>query len=94
MPKPYRILPTPGFKRDMRKLTRRNPPLLAAVEGLMTILKGDPHNRTREHAIAKLTDVPPGEGQWRIRTGAYRLRYDIFDQDVVLYALRHRREAY
>jgi mRNA-degrading endonuclease RelE of RelBE toxin-antitoxin system len=38
--------------------------------------------------------LKPGEGQWRIRAGDYRLRYDIFGRDVVLYAVRHRTEAY
>jgi len=42
----------------------------------------------------KLAGLKPGEGQWRIRAGDYRLRYDVFGHDIVLYALRHRKEAY
>ena len=39
-------------------------------------------------------NVEPGGGQWRIRSGIYRLRYDVVGRDVVLYSVNHRREAY
>ena len=58
------------------------------------MLQTDPYERAREHDIRKLTGVGQGEGQWRIRVGDYRLRYDIIQRDVVLYSFRHRREAY
>lgn len=64
------------------------------MEGLQTALSADPHNHTGEQDITKLTGVAQGEGQWRIRVGDYRLRYDIVGADVVLYSFRHRREAY
>lgn len=44
--------------------------------------------------IRKLAGVGQGEGQWRIRVGNYRLRYDIIGSDVVLYSFRHRRDVY
>ncbi|MBI2862853.1 MAG: type II toxin-antitoxin system RelE/ParE family toxin [Chloroflexi bacterium] len=94
MPPPFRILPTSRFQRDAAKLLTGNPGLTRVFERLNTILKQDPSNQTRQHPIKKLSDVSPGEGQWRIRAGDYRLRYDIVGNDVVLYSFRHRKEAY
>jgi len=90
----YRTLTTPAFERDSRKILRRNTRFLAVLEKMLTALGEDPYNRSGKHAIKKLAGLKPGEGQWRIRAGDYRLRYDIFGHDVVLYALRHRKEAY
>ena len=90
----YRTLTTPEFERDSRKILRRNARFLAVLEKMLTALGEDPYNRSGKLAIKKLAGLKPGEGQWRIRAGDYRLRYDIFGHDVVLYALRHRKEAY
>ena len=35
-----------------------------------------------------------GIGQWRLRVGVYRVRYDVTKQDAVLYRVRHRKEIY
>jgi mRNA-degrading endonuclease RelE of RelBE toxin-antitoxin system len=94
MPQSFRTRPTPHFERELRKLTRKNPRLTAVYEKAITILEEDPHNNSRRYDIEKLEDVKPGEGEWRIREGDYRIRYDIFGRDVVLYSFRHRREAY
>lgn len=91
---PFRLLPTSGYKGDVRKLTKRNPALVVIVEELLDILEQDPYNHSRQHKIKKLTGVPLGNGQWRIRSGDWRLRYDIEGSDVVLYSFRHRKEAY
>jgi mRNA-degrading endonuclease RelE of RelBE toxin-antitoxin system len=90
----YRTLTTPAFERDTRKILRSNARFLGAIEKVLTAIGEDPYNRSGKHAIKKLAGLKPGEGQWRIRAGDYRLRYDIFGHDVVLYALRHRKEAY
>jgi mRNA-degrading endonuclease RelE of RelBE toxin-antitoxin system len=37
-------------------------------------------NRNRRHQIKKLEGVPPGDGQYRPRSGRWRLRYDIWSQ--------------
>jgi hypothetical protein len=47
------------------------------IEELAGILRTDPLNSTRRHQIKKLTNVKPGDGQWRIRSSVYRLRYDV-----------------
>jgi len=90
----FRLLPTSAYKRDVRKLTKRNRQLLTLVRDLLQVLETDPYNHSGQHDIKKLTHVPPGQGQWRIRSGDYRLRYDIFGDDVVLYSFSHRKEAY
>ena len=90
----FRTLTTPTFERDTRKILRRNARFLRMLERMLAALEEDPYNRSGKHDIKKLAGLKPGEGQWRIRAGDYRLRYDILGHDVVLYALRHRKEAY
>ena len=85
---------TSRFRRDAQKLMKQHPELEEVLVRLRAALRGDPHNHTREPDIAKLTGVTQGKGQWRIRVGDYRLRYDIIGRDVVLYSFRHRREVY
>ena len=91
---PFKVLTTPAFERDFRKISRGQPALVDAMEELLTILRRDPHNRSGQHKIKKLAGYKAGEGQWRVRWKEYRLRYDIFGNEVVLYAFRHRKEAY
>ena len=78
MLQPFRTRSSPSFERDIRILTKRNPNLLPKVEEAAAILSVDPYNSTRRYNIKKLNAVRPGEGQWRIRIGAYRIRYDVF----------------
>jgi len=59
----------------------------------VAILAEDPHNRSGRYPIKKLAGLRPEGGQWRIRWGDYRLRYDISDDVVVMHSFRHRREA-
>ena len=94
MPRSFRLVSLPAFERDVRRRLRQHPEIIDRIQDARTALQQDPHNRSREHNIRKLTDVRPGEGQWRIRVGNFRLRYDISGRDVVLYSLRHRREVY
>jgi mRNA-degrading endonuclease RelE of RelBE toxin-antitoxin system len=91
---PYRILATPTFERETRKLKLRNPQIIKHLERMLEILRNDPWNRTLSHNIKQLKGVRSGEGQFRIRSGEWRLRYDITGQDVILHSFRHRREAY
>ena len=93
-PNPFRVLTTPAYERDFRTVSRGASTVLDAMEGLLAILRRDPHNRSGQHQIKKLTGCKAGEGKWRIRWKEYRLRYDILGNDVVLYSFRHRKEAY
>lgn len=94
MSAPYRILTTPGFDRDAKKTIGRNQKLTKVLAELLEILSEDPQNHTAKYQIKKLAGLRPGEGQWRIRSGNYRLRYDVFGTDVLLYSFRDRKEAY
>jgi len=90
----FRVVTTPSFEREFRKLSQRNAKLLHALEELVAVLTEDPHGGTGRHAIEKLAGLKPGEGEWRIRWREYRLRYDIFGSEVVLHSFRHRKDAY
>ena len=90
----FRIFTTAAFDRSMKRLAKKNPDISDMFEALLAILAADPQNASRRHSIKKLTDVEPGEGQWRIRSGVYRLRYDIRDDIVTLHSINHRKDAY
>jgi mRNA-degrading endonuclease RelE of RelBE toxin-antitoxin system len=90
----FRVLTTPSFERDFRKMSKGNPALAKALEELLAVLAEDPHNRSGKHPIKKLAGLKSGEGQWRIRWREYRLRYDIFGTEVVVHLFRHRKESY
>jgi mRNA-degrading endonuclease RelE of RelBE toxin-antitoxin system len=90
----FRVVTTPSFEKEFRKLARGNAKLLDAFQDLIGVLSEDPHGRTGIHPIKKLAGLKAGEGRWRIRWREYRLRCDIFGRDVVLHSFRHRKEAY
>jgi mRNA interferase RelE/StbE len=71
------------FRRDLRRLdvqTHRR------VLDVLDQLQADPYQGGR------LTNVPIG--QWRMRVGDYRIRYDIEGNRILLYRVRHRRDIY
>ena len=90
----FRLLPSTRFKCDLEDVLKRNREITRKLEPLKMILFHDPYNSSSRYDIKKLKDVPVGEGQWRIRVGKYRLRYDIIGTDVILYSFKHRKEAY
>ena len=90
----YRLVSTSSFERDVRTLTKRNLKLLSQIESSLDILEEDPRNVSQQYPIKKLVGVKPGQGQWRIRLGNFRLRYDLIGNDVILYSFKHRKEAY
>jgi len=94
MPSNFRIHITSHFKRDAQRVITQNPELGIALEQVKSILTQDPYNKTRRFDIKKLKNIEAGKGQWRIRVGKYRLRYDILDKDIILYSFCHRKEAY
>jgi len=90
----FLVLTTPAFERQVRKAVRIRPDLSNALEEVVAVLRSDPHNTTGKHKIKKLSGVSPGDGQWRIRFGDYRARYDVFRKEVVLHSFRDRKDAY
>ena len=90
----YRVASTPAFERGARKLIRKAPRVEDVLEILCAVLQVDPLNTSRRHNIKKLAGVEPGNGQWRIRSGVYRLRYDVHGRAVILHSISHRSDAY
>ncbi len=90
--KGFEVRTTKHFDRALKKLARAHPDLAEEYEAILPILSADPFNKTRRHPIKKLEGVRPGEGQYRIRTGRFRVIYDIEGQAVFLKACAMRRE--
>ena len=79
----YQVLHTPTFRRTFDKLdglTQRR------VLQVLHKLEENPY------IGLKLKDVEIG--QWRLRVGDYRIRYDIDGDKVVLHLVKHRRDIY
>ena len=79
----YQVVHTPTFRRSFDKLdalTQRR-----VLESLHK-LEEDPYIGLKLKA-ARI-------GQWRLRVGDYRIRYDIHDDTVVLHLVKHRSEVY
>ena len=82
----YRIEVSPAASRQLRKLdlgARRR--IQAAVQLLAT--------NPRPPGAKRLVG---GDGEWRVRTGDYRIVYEIHDQVllVLVLAIGHRRDIY
>ena len=58
----------------------------------ISILSVDLYNKSQKYPIKKLQGVPAGEGQYRLRSGRFRFRYDIAEREVVLLYCGLRRE--
>jgi mRNA-degrading endonuclease RelE of RelBE toxin-antitoxin system len=89
----FSVRTTPRFARLARSLTDQHPqefPLRYA-EALVS-LETDPYNTNRQRPIKKLEAVRPGDGQYRLRLGRFRFRYDIAGNEVVLISCGLRRE--
>ena len=80
----FLVLATSHFDRELKKLVARHPELPEHYRGIVLALKQDPYNRSRRSLIKKLQGVQADEGQYRIRSGRFRFRYDIEGQSVYL----------
>lgn len=94
MPRQYRVIVLPGFEREVRRLRARFPRVYASLLRAIELLETDPFNLDSHAQIRKLVDVPAGEGQFRLRLGDYRLRYDVVGNEVILHSMRPRRDSY
>lgn len=88
----FSVRSTARFEREYKALVKRHPDLDSHFRKAVEILRQDPYNHSRAHPIKKLQGIAPGEGQYRIRLGRFRLRYDIEDQTVFLVYCGLRRE--
>ena len=82
----YRIEVAPGAVRQLRKL---DPPTRRRIQAAIELLATEP----RPPGAKKLVG---GEREWRVRTGDYRVVYEIHDDALVVLVLAvgHRREVY
>jgi len=82
----YRVGVTPHTLRQLRKL---DPAARRRVQAAIDLLASDP----RPPAARQLVG---GAGEWRVRTGDYRIVYDIQDKELVILvvAVGHRRDVY
>jgi mRNA-degrading endonuclease RelE of RelBE toxin-antitoxin system len=88
----YSVVTTAHFDRLLKKLVPKHPELVERFEQAIGILSLDPYNKSARHPIKKLNDVAAGEGQYRLRSGRFRFRYDVAGRDVVLLYCGLRRE--
>jgi mRNA-degrading endonuclease RelE of RelBE toxin-antitoxin system len=86
----FLVTTTSRFDRELKKLSQ--PAVAEAFRRVIEILKADPYNNGRQHPIKKLEGIAAGDGQYRIRCGRFRFRYDVGGQTVVLKACSLRRE--
>jgi len=91
-PAAFAVHTTSSYNRLSNKLQKSHRDFDAAERNMAAILSQDPFNRTRQHHIKKLEAVAPGDGQFRIRLGRWRFRYDIIDQVVLVSYCGLRRE--
>ena len=82
----YRVSFTTSATRQLRKL---DPQARRRVQAAIELLSVDP----RPPAATQLVG---GGGEWRVRTGDYRIVYEITDEEllVLVLALGHRRDIY
>lgn len=82
----YRIDVSPSAARQLRKL---DPAARRRIQAAVELLATDP----RPPGAKKLVG---GDGEWRVRTGDYRIVYEIHDQVllVLVIAIGHRRDIY
>lgn len=82
----YRIEVAPAAARQLRKL---DPPARRRVQGAIELLAENPRPRSAKKLVG-------GEGEWRVRTGDYRVVYEINDDVllVLVVAVGHRRDIY
>ena len=82
----YRVTLAPSAVRQLRKF---DPDVRRRLQAAIELLAIDP----RPPAATRLVG---GSGEWRVRTGNYRIVYEINDNELVVLVLRmgHRREIY
>jgi mRNA-degrading endonuclease RelE of RelBE toxin-antitoxin system len=88
----YLVVTTTHFDRLLKKLASKHPEFNERLAEAAAILSLDPYNKSYRYQIKKLRDVAAGEGQFRLRSGRFRIRYDIVEREVVLQYCGLRRE--
>jgi mRNA interferase RelE/StbE len=82
----YRVSLAPSAARELRKF---DPDVRRRIQAVLELLATEP----RPPAAIRLVG---GSGEWRVRTGDYRIVYEINDDRLLVLVVRmaHRREFY
>lgn len=82
----YEVAIAPAAARRLRKM---DPPARRRIQAVVELLASDP----RPPAATRLVG---GGGEWRVRTGDYRIVYEIRDGELLVLVLHvgHRRDVY
>ena len=82
----YRIELSPSAARELRKL---DPAARRRVQAVVELLADDPRPPSATRLVG-------GAGEWRVRTGDYRVVYAIEDDVLLVLVVRigHRRDVY
>jgi mRNA interferase RelE/StbE len=82
----YTVSLSPAAARQLRKF---DPDIRRRIQAAIELLADNP----RPPAATRLVG---GAGEWRVRTGDYRVIYEIHDGELLVLVLRmaHRREIY
>jgi mRNA interferase RelE/StbE len=82
----YQVRLAPAAVRQLRKL---DPPGRRRVQAAIDLLAEDPRPPGAWQLVG-------GAGEWRVRTGDFRIIYDIRDGDLLVLVVKvgHRRDVY
>jgi len=82
----YEVRLAPAAVRQLRKL---DPPGRRRVQAAIDLLAEDPRPPGARQLVG-------GAGEWRVRTGDFRIVYDIRDRELVVLVIKvgHRRDVY
>ena len=82
----YRVEVAPAAARELRKL---DPQARRRVQAAIELLAETPRPPSAKQLVG-------GAGEWRVRTGDYRIIYEIHDEAILVLVLHvgHRREIY
>jgi mRNA interferase RelE/StbE len=82
----YSVRIAPAAERQLRTF---DPKVRRRIQAAIDLLAGDPRP-------PKAIQLVGGAGEWRVRTGDYRIIYEIHDDQLIVLILRlgHRREIY
>lgn len=81
----YEITLAPAAARQLRKF---DPQVRRRIQAVLALLADEP----RPPAATRLVG---GAGEWRVRTGDYRIVYELHDNQLIVLVLRlgHRRDV-
>lgn len=79
----YEIEFKPGSLKDCKKIPRSDlRRIFIRIEGMFNDLRGD---------VKRLTDHTP---EYRLRVGNYRILFETEENKIIIYRIRHRKDAY